>query len=160
MDHPLWRGDLCRYRDRVARALNRPLFKVINDQTLLAIASQKPTSLQELGQIPGMSPGQVRRHGAQLLQAIQRGLKSEPIYPPRPPRPDDGFLARLDALRNWRKTAAQKMGVGSDVVLPRDLLISLAAQNPTGMEELGVVLSQVPWRLDNFGRQILEVLGE
>jgi ribonuclease D len=34
--------ELCRYRDKVARRINRPLFKVINNQTLLVIASDLP----------------------------------------------------------------------------------------------------------------------
>ena len=30
---------------------------------------------------------------------------------------------RLEALRNWRKEKGREMGVESDVILPRDLLI-------------------------------------
>ena len=35
--------ELCEYRDDVARQRNRPLFKVISDNTLQAIASNLPT---------------------------------------------------------------------------------------------------------------------
>ena len=34
--------ELCRYRDQAAQAMDRPLFKVINDHTLLAIAAELP----------------------------------------------------------------------------------------------------------------------
>ena len=64
----------------------------------------------------------------------------------------------MDALRNWRKQAALEMGVTSDVILPRDLLTELAEQNPRRSEELQVILQDVPWRLEHFGSQILEVL--
>ncbi len=77
---------------------------------------------------------------------------------PRSPRPDDAYLQRLDALRSWRKQAGLDMGVASDVVLPRDLLTELAEQNPQGPDELQVILQDVPWRLEHFGGQILEVL--
>ncbi len=78
---------LCEYRDETARQLDRPLFKVFNDRTLLEIASQTPQSLDELRRLPGMSPGQIRRHGQNLLRAVSLGLSSPPVRPPRSPRP-------------------------------------------------------------------------
>jgi ribonuclease D len=152
--------ELCRYRDQVAHSNNRPLFKVIADRTLLAIAEALPQNLDELGQLPGMSRGQVERYGNPLLHAVQRGLAAEPIYPPRPVRPDEAFLGRVEALRNWRKATAQKMGVPSDVVLPRDLLFHLAQKNPGQAEDLAEVLSDVPWRAEHFGTQILDLLAQ
>lgn len=150
--------ELCRYRDQVARSLNRPLFKVMGDHTLLSIAATLPENLEDLSQLSGMSAGQVQRHGVHLLQAVQRGLQAEPIYPPRSTRPSDAFLWRLDALRRWRKTTAQQMGVASDVVLPRDMLIDLAEAAPRGMEALAELLVDTPWRLEHFGSQILHTL--
>jgi ribonuclease D len=150
--------ELCRYRDKVARSMNRPLFKVLNDSTLLAIANETPASLEELRRIPGMTPGQVERHGRALLAAVQRGSSAEPLEMPRNPRPSDQFLERLEALRRWRKNTAQEMGVKSDVVLPRDLLFLIAEQNPRDLKELEAVLNDVPWRLERFGSRILGVL--
>jgi ribonuclease D len=152
--------ELCRYRDRSAKALNRPLFKVMNDQTLLAIAQTAPTNLDQLGQVQGMSHNQLMRHGYQLLESVQRGLQARPIYPRRTPRPSDQFLNRLERLRQWRKQAGLKMGVNSDVVLPRDLLLILAEKNPSQMDELAVIMHDVPWRLENFGDHILQELQQ
>jgi len=149
---------LCRYRDQVARALNRPLFKVFNDSTLLAIAIKSPKKLEELKHLPGMSAWQVKRHGNRLLQVVQRGLQAKPEYPPRFSRSNDGLLKRIDALRNWRKKVARKMGVASDVVLPRDLMLSVAERNPHNMKELAEILSGAPWRLEHFGDQLLKAL--
>lgn len=150
--------ELCRYRDRVARSANRPLFKVLNDSTLLAIANELPADADALRTIPGMTPGQINRHGKGLLAAVQRGLKGQPVEPPRSTRPSEPFLERLDALRNWRKTKAHETGVMSDVILPRDLLNLLAEANPRTPEELEALLKNVPWRLEHFGGEILGVL--
>jgi ribonuclease D len=149
---------LCTYRGQVARSLNRPLFKVMGDQTLLAIAAACPASVDELRAIPGMSYGQLERHADQLLSLVRRGLRSEPLHPPQNPRPDERYLERLEALRQWRKKAAEAMGVKSDIVLPRDLLHLLAEQNPTNRETLSRLMHSVPWRLATFGDQILAVL--
>jgi ribonuclease D len=150
---------LCQYRDRVARNMDRPVFKVINDQTLLDIARLTPQDMSQLSRIRGMSEGQRRRHGARILEAVNRGLNSPPAYPPRPPRPSEAFLNRTEALRRWRRAAGQTMGVNSDIVLPRDLLFTLAEQNPQTQGELAVVMRNVPWRLEHFGPYILKVLG-
>ncbi len=153
-------AELCRYRDQVAQSLNRPLFKVISNATLLAIAQTEPQNLKALAQIPGMTPPQMRRHGARLLEAVRRGQKAKPLYPPRQPRPNERYLDRLEALREWRKMAGRKMGVGSDVILPRDLMVDLAARDPRGMNEMAEVMNETPWRLERFGTHILELLNE
>ena len=150
--------ELCLYRDEVARRCNRPLFKVISDHTLYAIASNLPSSLDELKSLPGMTNHQVSRHGKLLLQAVQRGLQAEPVRPPRNIRPDDRFLTRLDALKQWRKLKARQLEVESDIILPRDLLHRLAAKNPRTMPALMDCLDDVPWRRERYGEEILKVL--
>jgi ribonuclease D len=152
--------ELCNYRDQVARSQDRPLFKVLSDQTLLETARRTPGSLDELSRLEGMNKRQVQRYGSGLLRAVQRGLGSEPIYPPRNPRPNENFIERLEALRDWRKRAARRMEVSSDVVLPRDLMIALAERAPGEMGELQDVLCDVPWRLEHFGQDILYVLTD
>ena len=151
---------LCAYRDQVARSINRPLFKVMHDRTLLAIAHTTPEDQEALSQIPGMSAKQLRRHGNAILQAVQRGLRAQPAYPPASSRPDEKYIIRMETLRQWRKSRARRMGVKSDVVLPRDLLNRIAAHNPKRIEELKPILKQVPWRLERFGEEILTALAE
>lgn len=150
--------ELCQYRERMARTMDRPVFKVINDQTLVDIARLSPSNLDQLSRVRGMNNGQIRRHGYRILEAVQRGLNGTPLTPPRQPRPSEALLKRIEALRRWRKAAGETMNVNSDVVLPRDLLFSLAEKNPHSSDELAAAMQDVPWRLEHFGDQILEVL--
>ena len=150
--------ELCAYRDQMAQRLDRPLFKVFGDKTLMAIAEASPTSLEGLYGLPGMTPKQIKRHGMPLVQAVQRGLKAAPIRLSRPPRANEAYLMRLDALRQWRKSAAQAMGVESDVVLPRDLMNMLAEKNPRRPQELVEALHNAPYRLEHFGADLARVL--
>jgi ribonuclease D len=151
--------ELCRYREQQARWLNRPLFKVISDSTLLTIAQLQPQGLTELQKVTGMKDHHIQRYGAGLLEAIRTGQKSGPLYPPKPQRPNDALLGRLEALRRWRKLTGEKMGVSSDVVLPRDLMHALAEQNPANSDDLAKVMCHVPWRVEHFGSQILNLLN-
>lgn len=151
--------ELCHYREEIARQLDRPRFKVMNDQTLLAIAAETPNTLEALGHLPGMSGGQIRRHGRQLLQAVKRGLEAAPAYPTRHARPDPAYSERLEALRSWRKKAGLQMKVPSDVVLPKDLMFALAQTAPHSRGELELAMQSAPWRLEHFGEAILKTLN-
>jgi ribonuclease D len=150
--------ELCRYRDQVARQIDRPLFKVMGDKTLLAIAEACPTTLDELLATPGMSLGQLKRHGQNLLKAVQRGQGAPLAHLRRSPRPDPRVLARLEALRTWRKETARSLGVESDVILPKDLLYELVEANPRDAEGLGKIMQLYPWREAQYGESILKVL--
>jgi ribonuclease D len=73
-------------------------------------------------------------------------------------RPDGHFLARAEALKQWRKLKAHELEVESDIILPRDLLHILAAQNPQDKHTLSECLKDVPWRRERYGEDILKVL--
>lgn len=151
---------LCHYRTKVAKSINRPLFKVIGDRTLLAIAEASPRSTGELKKVPELSEKQYQRHEKGLLRAVEKGLKANPIYPPRNPRPDEQFLARLESLRTWRKSAADQMQVKSDVILPRGVMHTIASRDPGSQDELAEIMAEIPWRFEHFNDQILSALSD
>jgi len=150
--------EICKYRDQMAQSLDRPLFKVINNGTLYNIAEACPRSLDELQAVKGVSQKQARWLGRGLLNAVARGLKSDPPEFPHKPRPSDDYLLRVDKLRQWRKRTGRSMGVESDVVLPKDLLYEFAAINPKTFDQVSEIMADVPWRLEKFGDQIFELL--
>ncbi|HUF37342.1 MAG TPA: HRDC domain-containing protein [Anaerolineales bacterium] len=151
--------ELCRYRDGVARRLDRPLFKVIPDRVLVELARHCPFDINELGEIDGVHSWLLRNHGRDLLAAVGRGLKSDPLEPPRTVRPASSYLARMDTMHAWRKETARKMGVESDVVLPRNLLEAVVRENPRDKQSLAPLLDETPWRMDQFGGSILAALN-
>ena len=146
------------YRRTRAEKADVPLFKIIGDRTLSAIAAAEPRGTAELEQFEGMSAGQIRRHGRALLNAVKEGGRAEPIN--RPPRGnyDEEYADRVEILRNWRKLAARKMEVESDVILPRDLMEKVARENPGSMQGLNDLLIDLPWRRDEYGEEIFEAL--
>jgi len=150
--------ELAEYREEQARSANRPLFKVIGDRTLIAIAEDAPETLEDLGELPGMSRGQVRRHGRALLQAVYDGQQKPPTRRPRTPRKDDRVIALTDALREWRKHAARRLSVESDIVLPRDIMEAIGEAMPKTRDELADLMQEIPWRHQEYGDQIYQVI--
>jgi ribonuclease D len=151
---------LCEYREDIAQKKDLPVFKVLGAKTLILVAEESPTSISQLQglDIPGAKA--VQRHADGLLKAIQEGLDAEPELPPRRDRLDDAYLSREKALRDWRKIKARKMKVNSAVILPREIMYSLISSNPKTGSELAGVMKDVPWRLENFGDEILAVLAK
>ncbi|HXQ32576.1 MAG TPA: HRDC domain-containing protein [Anaerolineales bacterium] len=149
--------ELCHARDQIAEKLNRPTFKVIADDILLEMARKMPASHEALVEI-GLSPKQVRLWGGVLLTAITRGAEAALIKREQVPRPNDAILKRLDKLKTWRKNVAKKMSVESDIVLPKRYLNTLAENPPGNLHELQSVMSDSPWRFNQYGAQILGLL--
>ena len=62
---------LAAWREMNAQQRNLPRGWVLKDDRLLAIARAAPNSTAQLHAIDGLAPGLLRRHGSELLQAIQ-----------------------------------------------------------------------------------------
>jgi ribonuclease D len=150
--------ELYLYRDSQARRLDRPPFKVLGDKTLFAIAEVSPKKSQALQSLPGMTPGQIRRHEKGLLAAVKRGQRA-----PIPRRPghkpiDEIVRVRYEALRTWRKDIARERNVESDIIMPREVLFNIAKSAPHDAETLQKVMAPLDWRFKTYGQDILRVL--
>ncbi len=146
------------YRERQAERADRPPFKVMSDQTLLELARTRPHSLDELTGLPGMTPQQIRRHGAHLLRAVRHGEQTTPPRPPQYEREPDSVRERYELLHQWRKRKAQARGVESDVIVSRDALWELARRAPRTPEALEAIEQLGPWRREAYGSEILDVI--
>ena len=147
------------YRDREAHARNRPLFKIFHDKTLIELAQTTPSSISALRDVYGMSAGQTRRYGRQLLNTIAEALNAPyPPFPPRPERPPEAAMHRFDKLHTWRKNKASKRGVESDVIISKDALWAIALKNPQDEAELAQIKEIGPWRHKTYAKDILAVL--
>ncbi|RJP52497.1 MAG: ribonuclease D [Anaerolineaceae bacterium] len=147
--------ELTNVREEIAARLDRPPFKVVTDDKLFAIARAVPKTKKELAHL-GLSEKQWGRWGVEILSAVGRGVEAPLVKRKPAQRTEDAVLRRLDALKEWRKKVAAQMGVESDIVLPRPFLFSLAER---GAGEMRSILASSPTRLEQYGEQILKVLG-
>ena len=151
--------ELCAWRGAQAEHMGRPVFKVMDDKRLVSIALAAPKSETDLENL-NLTARQIYVFGGDILKAVGRGRKAAPVHRPLSDRPDPQMLNRLNALSGWRKGAAQKMEVESDVILPKPWMHAIAEQNPQSLAELSTLMPQSPWRLEAFGVQILAALHE
>ena len=149
--------ELCNWRETTASRMDRPSFKVIDDKRLVAIAQNGPGSLRDLEVF--LTTHQVHRFGNEILRAVARGRKASTVERPPRPRPSGAFLRRMDLLNQWRKHAAQKFHLESDIILPRSWMHAIAEKNPQTLEELAVLMPNSPIRLKAHGSEILKAIA-
>lgn len=149
--------ELCLARERIAEKLDRPLFKVISDNYLLALAQNAPQKMSELGEL-GLSERQIHRLGRAMLEAIQRGQSARLVRAAEMERAPEAVLNRLQRLKSWRKQAAEQLAVESDVILSRVTMQAIAEKNPHTDHELAEIMRESPWRLAQYGADILKAL--
>ncbi|MCJ7695472.1 MAG: HRDC domain-containing protein, partial [Anaerolineaceae bacterium] len=143
------------FREELAKSNNKPPFKIMSNQALLEVAQTTPRYKEELSLLPSLSPHQVQRFGKGLIQAVKNAGKAPAVFKQHYCRPDDDVLNRREILSDWRKHTGETLGVQSDVVLPRDMMVQIADNNPASLQELSVVMADAPYRFEKFGKSIM-----
>ena len=70
--HPELTEALVAWRRAKARELQAPVFMILHQRVLYAIADKMPVSEDELLAIPGFGPGLFARHGQEILQLTRK----------------------------------------------------------------------------------------
>lgn len=155
--------ELFALREVWGRELDRPLFKIVGDETLVRMAAQPPQNGRALASIRGLSPSLVRRRGAELLEAIRKGRSTPesqcPVFPDRRgKRMSFDMSRRVDRLKEWRAGTARRLDLEHGVLLPQRLIERLAIASPRTPEDLAGVPGLRRWRVAEFGPALLEAV--
>jgi ribonuclease D len=149
---------LCKYREDQANKANYPPFKILSNETLVAVAKASPKTLEEIETITELPEKLRKRHAEGILESVILGQRSGPPRKPSHTRKDESLIQRLDAIKTWRKKTAAEWKVESDVILPREVVEQIAMVNPQSSNELAAIMCQFPWRLRKFESEILQEL--
>jgi ribonuclease D len=150
-------------RDARAREIDRPPFKVLGNRALIEIAERQPETLEDLGEIKGITELILRRLGRDVLSAVGRGKKRGHGPLPRLEgngrrRMDRPTERRLVALKRWRARRASELALDPGVLCPNAALEAVAAKNPTAAEELTGLPELKPWLVREFGGELVAEL--
>ncbi len=150
-------------RDRYAREMDVPPFKVINNSVLIDLARRPPQSARDLFGRQGISFRVARRFGAEIYRAIERARAEDPSALAAPPRsaakpPSREAKSRLELLRQWRRAKGVLLQLPVGVVFPGNILESLALFPPMDVHALHETPGMRSWRVHEFGDEILELL--
>lgn len=155
--------ELVRFRDGIARELDRATFRVAGNEALFAVAKERPQTFEALAAIKGVPRGIAERRGAEMLAAVRRGMELPEDQLPRFPRAprwdrDADFDSRVNALRVAREEAAQRLGLDPGFLCAREKLETIARKKPKTLEELAEVPDLRRWQIEVLGPAFLKAL--
>ena len=147
-------ASLAEFRENFAQSKNIPRNRVIKDDALLELASNKPRNLDELSRsrllLREARKGEI---ASGLLKAIEKGLEiPDSELPEKQLKPDKGQInnALADLLRVLLKSCAENTGVASKLIATAGDLDALAA----GDRNINALNG---WRFEVFGQSALQL---
>ena len=145
---------LAEFREKFAQTKNIPRNRVIKDDALLELASNKPKNLDDLSKsrllLREARKGEL---ASGLLNAIEKGINTpEADLPEKLDKTDKSIVnsALADLLRVLLKSCSESAGVASKLIASASDLDSLAA----GDRSLAALQG---WRLEIFGKSALDL---
>jgi len=151
---------LCAWREVQAREANVPRNRIVDQKSLLIIASERLRKKEDLQSGAGMTPRQVRKFGDDLLFLAEEAmLLPEHQYPELVAKTSTRVDSKkLGKLREVVQQKAESLAVAPELLTKRRYLEQLLRSiDSSGRYELPVELSG--WRKDVIGDDLIEALG-
>ena len=135
------------FRDQIARKLDVPPFKVMNNATLIDLVENPPQSVRSMFNRAGISRRVARKFSSDILNTIAEARQQNQPVPEAPVRnnfkpPNRAVKQRLDTLKGWRQKKAEELNLHVGVVFPANLLENLAGGTVGGQNNLLLVKVQ------------------
>ncbi len=156
--HVLWA--LIKWRENVAKHVNKPRNFVLRDHILGAITAITPISKRALSRVRGISSGFISKWGDEVLKVIADAESSPDEDIPEIPRYHSmpGVSARTDILRIFLKQESFRLDISPELLLSKDLINALAKTPPDNEKELYSLLELTGWRKEALGDDLVALL--
>jgi ribonuclease D len=156
--------EVVRFRDGIARELDRATFRVAGNEALFAVVKERPQTVEALAAIKGVPRGIAERRGNEMLAAVRRGMEVPEDQLPRFPRAprwdrDADFDNRVNALRAAREEAAHRLGLDPGFLCAREKLETIARKRPKTIQELAEIPDLRRWQVEVLGEAFLRALA-
>jgi ribonuclease D len=154
---------LLQYRKSVAEKKDKPLFKIIGNDSIMKIATARPETLRRLKRSKALSGRQISMYGNDLIQVVAGALKINehelPVYPRKTvsAMPYKVF-ERIKVLKSWRDSKAIALDMDSGMLCNNALITAIAVKNPEDRKSMGTIKEMKNWQKTAFGREIITVL--
>lgn len=155
--------ELYEWRNAVAAKIDRAPFMVLGNEVLINLAKEPVDSLPKLAALKGVGSTVVEKHGTEILQAVERGVRmpkelwpkvEKPKRRPRDPQLDE----RVKRLKAVRDALAKQYELRPGIVAANHLLMDVALAKPATVEELSSIPDMRRYQAREFGPGLLEVI--
>jgi ribonuclease D len=147
------------WREARAAAADRPPFKIVGPDVLLALAELPSPTIDDVVRALASYSKQASQVDT-VYAAIQRGLELPDSELPARERAERTSLSRaalasVESLREWRDAQATASKLDPSVVMSQRLIERIAIAQPTTLAELAAVEGIRKWRVTEWGTALL-----
>jgi ribonuclease D len=156
---------LMQWREKEGERHDRPVYKILGNKPLMALAQRMPRDKNNLRGIEGLSPRLIERYGRALMAAVREGLEMPeaelPKFPRQPRRgaKDPSIEERVKTLKKWRQDEAARFALEPGVLINNAALEALASVNPQSVADLDEVTCLKNWQKKELGESLLATLA-
>ncbi len=149
-------------RDALAKRSNRPPFKIISGDDLLAMAVKRPATPADLEALFPSASAPARREPHRWLDAIRQGLADTTPLPQRSGARFEPFSAAQERafarLRVWRTNQAKDEGVEPAMVFSTDQIKAIVRAWPKSADAFAAIPGIRRWQVARYGETVLALL--
>ena len=154
---------LLQFRKQVAEEKDKPLFKIISNDSIMKIATARPVTLRRLKYINTLSNRQMSMYGKDVIHVVAGALKISndelPVYiSKKPPALPDGAPKRIKALKTWRALTAKTLDIHPGILFNNALITAIAVSNPVDQNAFDAIPGIKQWQKRSFGKEILKII--
>ena len=144
--------EVASWREREAQSRDVPRGRVLKDEAIGDIAMHAPTTTERLASLRSLPRGFERsKWGAEIIEAVKRGLARDPSELPRLDKPRQGVngSATVELLKVLLRMASEQHGVAAKVIATVEDLERIALDDRADVPALH------GWRREMFGEQAI-----
>lgn len=144
--------EVAAWREREAQSRDVPRGRVLKDEAIGDIAMHAPTTTERLASLRSLPRGFERsKWGAEIIEAVKRGLARDPSELPRLDKPRQGIngSATVELLKVLLRMASEQHGVAAKVIATVEDLERIAIDDRADVPALH------GWRREMFGEQAI-----
>jgi ribonuclease D len=144
--------EVAAWREREAQSRDVPRGRVLKDEAIGDIAIHAPTTTERLASLRSLPRGFERsKWGAEIIDAVKRGLARNPAELPRLDKPRQGAngSATVELLKVLLRMASEQHGVAAKVIATVEDLERIALDDRADVPALH------GWRREMFGEQAI-----
>ena len=150
---------LYNWRDEMARAADRPPFKIFGNDLIVEVAKARPATLEALAATKAVPAPHRTRYGSEILRVVRQALDAPEDSLPekgdaRPWLRDKALEARVARLKHVRDGVAKELKIEPGLLAPRHVLAGIATTR-----DLDAVPAMREWQKRIVGEKLLNALG-
>ena len=154
--------EILKLREELAMKKDRPPFKILRNDQILSIATEKPSSMNDLRYL---SEGQVKKMGRIILNRIEEALKVPEIELPGYPKTESKSVEpelnkNIKVLKDWRSRTAGKLDLDPSLLCTNAQIHSLVQACPEDVSRLRKTDILKKWQVNLFGKEVCRLLRE